>query len=67
VWAYSSSHPDAEDLLLSPRIACDPRTGELVVDPDTGETVSVDWDLLLERSEIDLLEFQPIPDPEVAR
>lgn len=56
-WAYSSDEP--EDLLLAPRVECDPVTGAIAVDPETGYPQVVQWNALLRASDLDRIEVQP--------
>lgn len=63
VWGYASSFPNSEDLLLSYQLECDPVSGELVLDDD-GSPRPVQWALLIQREDVDDLQFQPFPDQE---
>lgn len=56
LWSYSSDEP--EDLLLSPRVLCDPSTGELDVDPASGVPTVIEWGMLLRTSDLDIIEVQ---------
>jgi hypothetical protein len=57
-FVYSSDEP--ADILLSPRIRCDPVTGELLLDAD-GRLQTVAWYALVTCDDIDRLEAQDHP------
>jgi hypothetical protein len=52
---YSSDEPG--DLLLAPRLQCDPQTGELLLDGE-GQLEPIDWQSWISCDDIDRLEAQ---------
>ena len=58
--AFASSFPATEDFYLPISVLVNASTGELVLD-DQGQAQTRYWGLLIERSKIDVLEFQAFP------
>jgi hypothetical protein len=57
-WAFSSDEP--EDLLLAPRVQCDPMNGSIQLDSE-GKVQLIDWQALIRVADLDRLELQAIP------
>ena len=62
-WCYTSSHPNTPEDMLLERLDCCSTTGALVVDGE-GRPAPLGWFVLLCRSDVDRIEFQPFPEQE---